>query len=406
MSDRVRAGLQAVAVFAAVYIAVGSWAWPRWWYEFLSEGLSGNLSYWLRLGSNLSTLLVERLLPLLAILVVVAGVVREVAAEQPRMLDRPRALAQQVLAIAALGLRSTVLLSVAAAVAVLGLATTDFRSRSERAAEDAQRNLHASIEESSREIQKQLEAIRSNKNSDLVPPLSKPATFIYLSESDIEGLWNQSTSQIRINRVVLESGASTTGSIGVDGGLLNAGVSGTVDGKQTKEYDRMADTPVRKLKELVEYLHSTKRLPRYSSSESSSEEIREFDKATTLLTTKYQFPLDTARIRDIRSKLSAEEVTKLLSELGTLTGVVLVEGDWAVQVTKTAFLLSRPFVPNISDPPQCLIELDKRSLSVENSALLTKVGTSTVRMSVLGMVFIGVAPQQRTLRLKPIAVFI
>jgi hypothetical protein len=175
--------------------------------------------------------------------------------------------------------------------------------------------------------------------------------------------------------------------------------------RKLTEYHQTPKNNERKLKDLVKYLFDKKLIKRYRNLRIESEDIRSLDEATQLLTGKFNLQIDQKQLRLLRDRLLSQEMQRLLTELHQLRGMILVEGDWSIDIQPESYVFRRPFVENVTNPPLCEIKLRKNDISTQYKDIIEGLKGSPMRLSILGNVITGISGDSRIVLLNPIAVF-
>lgn len=237
-------------------------------------------------------------------------------------------------------------------------------------------------------------------------PLADPTAFIYLSKENVESLYGQFEPELVPASVIEEMKNSTElkGELNLQNFLKTEAGKNALQSKIT-EYRQAPKSAERKLKDLVHYQFENKNIKRYGNLRVQSEEIKELDQATQMLATKYNLVVDQNQLRPLRDRLLGQEMQRLVTELHDIRGLVMIEGDWAVEIQPDAYLFTRPFVENVTEPPMCETKIKKNELSSQYRDIIEGLKGSRMRLSVFGNVITGLSNGSRTVRLNPIAVF-
>ena len=146
------------------------------------------------------------------------------------------------------------------------------------------------------------------------------------------------------------------------------------------------------------------KLRRYGHRRWNSEDLRELEDATTLLS-KYGVLADEKRLRDVRDRLLAAEMGRLERELQILHGLVLAEGDWTVDTTSEGYRLRTAVVDQVSYPLYFSVSLRKQDITQKSQDAVRTLEGRRMRLSVFGNVAAGVSAKVRDVHITPIAVF-
>jgi hypothetical protein len=237
-------------------------------------------------------------------------------------------------------------------------------------------------------------------------PLSVPTTFLYLDSQEVGSLYGQFEPELSTSLVVQE--IADTKEIGVEisaQDLLKTEAGRSQYQRRLEEYRKTEKSTERKLKDLLLYLDKNRLLKRFGDIELRSEELRKVDDATRLLTERYGFVIDKQKLKILRSRLLAGELRRLEEDLHGLRGLVLVEGDWSVELRADTYWFRRPFVENVTNAPVCEVKVRRDSLSPRSRDRIDGLAGRPMTLAVFGDVLAGGSGLSRTMLVTPIAVF-
>lgn len=132
--------------------------------------------------------------------------------------------------------------------------------------------------------------------------------------------------------------------------------------------------------------------------------MRKLEDATTLLS-GYGVVANESKLRAVRDRLLGEEMKRLETELQTLHGLVLVEGDWAVDSLPEGYKLRSPAVNQVSNPLYFTVFVRKREVSQKNQDEVQALKGQLLRLSVFGSVAAGASNSARDIHVGPVAIF-
>lgn len=237
-------------------------------------------------------------------------------------------------------------------------------------------------------------------------PLARPTSFVFLSKDNIESLYGQYEPELNRSTVIeeMQNAKDVRAGANVDE-FLKTEIGKSELQRRLTEYHQNPKNTERKLGDLLKFLLTSNYVKRYANLESKSTEIQKLDGATALLKSEYNLIVDPKQVTQVRDKLLAEEILRLVNELKELHGLALIEGDWSVETQPDAYILKRPFVENVTDSPVCETKVPKSDISAQNREIIEGLKGERMRLSVFGNVITGMAGSSRTVRVNPMAVF-
>jgi hypothetical protein len=276
-------------------------------------------------------------------------------------------------------------------------------SSGDRAAIQQSNEITAQLAESQARLQKSIDAMKPDEEK---PPLSQPTTFVFLDKAVVDSLYGQYSPELIPALVTEELKKSTE----IKAGANLEGYLSTEAGRQEfnsritqfKQTDKNSE---RKLEELFRYLNQNSQLKSFTNTRPTSADLKALDDATQLLSHKYDLIVDKRKLTALRDRLLSNEKESLDTQLRTLHGLVLVQGDWLVESRQDAFVLRRPFMEDVTNAPVCEVTLKRDGVAERNREILERMGRNRMRLSVFGNVLVGTSSQSNTVLLSPIAVF-
>ena len=243
----------------------------------------------------------------------------------------------------------------------------------------------------------------SDKNK---PPLSEPTAFLFLDKEVVESLYGQYSPDLQRTAVIEEitNSHEIKGEVSIEEFLKTSAGQQYLQ-KQVSQYQNSPKTPERKLKDVVSYLSAKSLLNRFNGLEPRSDDLKNLDQATHLLTSRYGIVINDKKLRSLRDGLLSEEIASLYKRLGSLKGIILVEGDWVVQSVGDGYRLRSPFVENVTNPAVCEIKLHRDEVPTRTRDILDSLNGKPIRLSLLGNVVVGLSESSRTIQLTPIAAY-
>jgi hypothetical protein len=236
--------------------------------------------------------------------------------------------------------------------------------------------------------------------------LAEPTTFLYVDQNAVEALYGQYEPDL----IVASAKSAIEDSTEIKAGTSIEEFLKTEIGRKTlaqeeMEYKAIEKKPERKLKELLPYLYSRKLIHQFDNQPvSSSEEARSLSSAVDLLK-EYGIPIDPKKLAAARDRILAQQLSKLEEDLRQLQGLVVIQGDWAVQNVGDQYRFTRPFVDNISHSATASFEIPKAQFSQGNKASIDKLGGGTLRLRLFGNVLTGLSNGSRSVTVNPTALF-
>lgn len=261
----------------------------------------------------------------------------------------------------------------------------------------------ADSNESMRKTQEQLDAWNKKDKA----PLSEPTMFVFLDNELVESLHGQYEPELVLAEIGKES--KTTEELKVEvkpNEMVSASIGKEQYQKRLESYKAVPKNIERKLKNVMAYLHERHLVSQFGSAlESQSDELKNIDQATQLLASKYGIVVNQEKLREARDRVFADQLAILNKRLTNLRGLVLVEGDWSVQVETDSYRLKRAFAENVTNPAFCEVKLRKDSVSPRGRDILESFGGKPLRLSVFGNVLVGISESSRSVQLTPIALY-
>ena len=287
-------------------------------------------------------------------------------------------------------------------VIAAGLSTAGVRSRDQQQLARTLKESQENLEKSQLELKRVLKD-NSDKNR---PPLSEPTAFLFLDKDVVESLYGQYSPDLQRTAVIEEitNSHEIKGEVSIEDYLKTSAGQQYLQ-KQVSQYQNSPKTVERKLKEVVSYLTEKSLLNRFNGLEPRSDELKNLDQATHLLTSRYGIVINDRKLRSLRDSLLSEEIATLEKRLASLKGIILVEGDWVVQSVGDGYRLRSPFVENVTNPAICEVKLHRDEVPTRARDVLDSMNGKPIRMSMLGNVVVGLSESSRTVQVTPIAAY-
>lgn len=175
--------------------------------------------------------------------------------------------------------------------------------------------------------------------------------------------------------------------------------------KRLTEYRQSPQSTERKTRDLLRYLLEKGAVKRYRNILNTSEEIKKLDESIEFLKSNYNLTVDSKQLTNVRDRLLRNEILRLIEELKALHGLILVEGDWLIDIQADAYLLRRPFFDNVTDPPVCEARIRKTDISPQNNDILESLKGQRMRLSLFGNVITGMSGDSKTVKVNSFALF-
>lgn len=336
-------------LFGLLIIAAGAALDPYWWYRFLFQRQFDDSGLW----TEAFTFLVYQWgwWIMFSAAIIYAILILQRTTVPDRLLE----VTKNMWGTYGIGKRAWIPWLILILLFVAGIRTAPQRSTSEQ-------HFAKIMADNDIQMKKSQEFINELNKKDK-PPLAEPTMFLFLDAEVVASLYGQFEPELALAEVANESKATNTakGDLTVDKVLtLSAGVE--QDQKRSASYKATPKTNERKLKELINYLYDKHLVSRFGGLETQSDERRNLDQAINLLTSKYGVVLNNEKLRELRDRLFAQELANLEKRLTDLKGLVLIEGDWFVEVTPESYKLKRRFVENVTNPAICEVKLHKSSI--------------------------------------------
>jgi hypothetical protein len=265
-------------------------------------------------------------------------------------------------------------------------------------------------------------------------PLEQPSRFIFLSTKVIDSLYTQREDSLAIAKVTEEVQASRNlkGEVKFTE-IFKTDAEKNDAQKRMTEYQTKKKTPEQQIKDLVGYLYKTKSIasygfqpyrPKWIAGEQiivragdikSTETIRdrseneEIDAAIQVLE-KYNLFVDQEKLKKVRGRLLATDIQALESELRNIQGQIIVVGNWSIQLRNDIYTFKRSFIDQISESPTCEFKLPKSFIIPESKLIIDDTVNSgkgtTIKLGVFGTVTSSVTGKTGKVALDPIAVYL
>jgi hypothetical protein len=390
-----------IIVGSLLFVVIGSFVFPAWWWGFLFESGFSTSRYWYRgIGSICQTFLI----PFLA---VCTFLYLEPIALKKRMIGsllkkRFNELCDFIFE------KDRYIILFLIAILVISLITLNARSLSYR---------------------RDYERRTMIQRDTIETPLEQPSRFIFLSTKVIDSLFKQLEDSLAVAKVTEEFQASRNlkGEIEFSD-VVKTGAEKNEAQKRITEYQANKKTPEQQIKDLVGYLHKTNSLPSYGLSPyprastvtdyiagdgtgriPKKSENEEIDDAIQLLE-RHDLFVDQEKLKRLRSRLLAEEIQTLESGLRTIQGQILVDGNWSIQLKNDFYIFRKSFVEKVSDSPICEFKLPKSAIIAESKSVVDDALSSSkganIKIGIFGSVTSSVPGSLGKVTLDPIAVYL
>jgi hypothetical protein len=380
--------IQIIILSLLVWSAVGIIVYPEWWYSLVYDSQYRSIDYWTS-GNLIATYnVIGYLFPSALIVWAILSFSGQQAHQRLVRANRRMAL----LVTNPLGYSVVVVLLIVAFL--IGLHFTGPRTQ-------ASRDIQASLEKSKRD----LEAIRAKISPAEVPPLTDPTSFTYIDPAEIESLYGQNEPELvpTLVKKRIEDSRKVDLSFGA-GDSAKADVGSSELQAEEQELKATEKNPQRKLKDLIDFLYEQKKLKRYGLDRPLPDELKKLDDATALLS-GYGVIADEKNLRGVRDRLFAEELNRLETELSTIHGLVLVDGDWTVEKGTDGYTFRAPVIEHISSPLSFEFHLSDSEIQAKTKEIIEKFRSRRIRLSAFGNVIAGASSNDQNVHIMPIAVY-
>jgi hypothetical protein len=387
--------IKLIIIGSLLFVAIGSFIFPAWWWYFLFEGgfASNEIWYW-----GISYICRVFLLPLLVICTFLY--LEPILLKQESIGLLVKKWSNRVESFVSKRDRYIVLFLIA--VLAVSLITLDVRSKSSRLGYTTR--------------------LPSRQNITEVP-LERPSRFIFLSEKVITSLYKQREGDLAIAKVTEEVQASKNlkGEVKL-AEVLKTDAEKSEAEKKITEYQATRKSPEQQLKDLVGFLYKGGAIPVYGQSRSvksvseetsrSSVEKSENQKLEDALKflERYDLSVDQEKLERLRSRLLAREIQNLESSLREVQGQILVIGNWLISFKDDSYIFSRSFIEKVLDSPICEFKLPKGTIIPESKSIINNVMSSdknrVIKLGIFGSVTSGVTGGSKKVLLDPIAVYL
>lgn len=196
------------------------------------------------------------------------------------------------------------------------------------------------------------------KNAYLNPPID----FIYIDSEKINSLFTQILPNLVIEKVLLE-GAKDVGSkaqLGVEN-LAAVEINYTRLDKQTVALKSVNNTPDRQAVELLNFIIRNNRVKRYEHIQFQSDFINKLETAKALLNNS-NIQVDEKNFLKARDKGLIAHITKAREEIENLQGLILVSGNYQIDLSKEQVILKHNFTKSSTQWPIYFQVVSEKSL--------------------------------------------
>jgi hypothetical protein len=372
-----------------LYVVIGSFYFPYWWYAFLFRGGLFSARHW-EWGLGYVT---ENLVwpAIVATILLALGYILSPDGWKTRIKSNFNSASS-------LAVRKKIR---AVEVLLLLLLALSLLTLSSRSARDPARFFDDI------EVRRLLaERTKDPAQDDWMRELLGPSSFLYLGKESIDSLYGQYEPDLIPTSVIEELKESNQ----IKGGVTLESFLTTEAGKEelrrrATEYKQTPKTPERKFKELLQYLLEKKFIRRYGSIQEWSPEVDELDQAINVLNTKYNISVDSKQVLSVRDRLLSQQMERLGNQLRDLKGLALVDGNWIVEKQADAFIFRRAFIENVTEPPICEIRIRKSELSESNRETIERLDGQPISLRIFGNALAGMTEASKVVHLNPIAIF-
>lgn len=398
-----------VVVGSLLFITVGTFVFPLWWWYFLARGgfLTSYLWY-----SGISYIFASSLIPFLTICMILylEPIVLKQGMLNSLLEKWFNRLTKYIYE------KDRYIVFVLVVFLIINLITLDDRSK---------------------ELRKRFEDGIAAQQSTVQSPLQKPSRFIFLYEKVVNSLYKQREDDVAVSKVTEEFQASKgiKGEVQISEIIKTDAEKSEVERRIT-EYQATEKTPEQQIKDLIDYLYKLNLLPtfgfsplqrdyvsRYPSAPSGYYPESQFygagygersdsDKVDEAVQTleNYGLSVEQEKLARLRNRLLSKEIQKMESSLRNLQGQVLIIGDWLIEAQNDFYIFRQPFIERASDSPFCEFKLSKSAIVPESkSIILDAVNSSAsreIKLGIFGSVTSRTTGQPSKVSLDPIAVYI
>jgi hypothetical protein len=197
-----------------------------------------------------------------------------------------------------------------------------------------------------------------------------PTTFLYIDNDAIEKLSGQYEPELVPETVVAEIKSSSDIKAGVSvEDFLKTEVGHSEFQRKMTEYKKVAQSPGRKLKDLLPYLAQHQLMQRFWGTISDPQEVILLDQAELTLQ-EQGIAVDRKQLAAARERILAAQLSNLEGKLRDLQGLVLVEGEWSVQSRGDRYVFSKPFVEVVTHSSLAEFTVKKSDLAPGYEAII------------------------------------
>lgn len=385
--------LTALILVLLVYVALGTFLYPLWWYPILVE----HKLPWLYLFEGIADAFRLYYLPIIQTTIVVATVV---------LLSRNSFSKKMRIELYSVYHSSTFLWMTAALgmfliiVNIILIAGLEDRTREER---ESQAKLEASLHNLNETMAKYEKETEEAKQ---LVPLSQPANFFFLDKGSADSLYGQYEPDLVPSLVLeeMQESSELRGKIGVNEYVATDIGKKELSRKMT-EYRSISKNAERKVRDLLQYLYDKSRFRTFRDIQPKSESLAELDKATRMLEQKHNLKIDTSLLQAERVKLMGQELKLTEEQLRDLHGLTLVEGYWTFREEGGNLIIERDFVDNVPNSPKCQVKISASEVSPKDLDIMRNLPKKVMRLSVFGNALAGLTDSSRVILVKPVAIY-
>jgi len=382
-----------ILLLLLIYVAVGTFLFPVWWYPILVEH---HLSFAYVVDGFAGAARIYYLAFFQTLIIVLTVVL----VSRTHMSKKLRTWTASVWKgttffwmSAALGMFLLILI-------IVGASGLDERTREDRDLEVRLEQARLNMNKLDAEIEK------SQEEAKRLVPLTIPTNFLYLDKDAADSLYGQYEPDLVPALVMeeLQESSELKGKISINDYITTEAGKKELSSKMT-EYRSVVKNPERKLKDLVIYLYDKNKFITFRDIQPKSETLAELDKAIRMLEQKHELKVDAAKLQTARAKFLSQELELTESQLRALKGLTLVEGTWVVSIQNGTLTLDRPFVDVVPNSPKCEVQIRTSDISPRDLEIISKLPTKSMHLSVFGNALMGVTDTSRTVLLKPVAIW-
>ncbi|MBC5774338.1 hypothetical protein H8S95_09725 [Pontibacter sp. KCTC 32443] len=296
-----------ILLVVALWLSVGIILFPDWYYAFFFEGFFWDFDFWLGGVRDILRYLINNPVIILFLIVVYFIIQRKVLKFQIPQLNFFTGLKSGSL---------IVIMSVIVGLLIFWIpSNSSFEYYNIGYIEDSSNKVNAST----------------------------PLDFIYINKNRVGNLFEQIKPDLVLKEKQLENQLGEEKNIANgDNPILNASYSETNQAKQTETYSASEISDPKKVKALLEHFETINAIRFYQKLELTAEDVKKLETFNNL-SQQFQISYDKLAYAKAYDKIVGETISKERSNMKSLTGQVLIQGDFLINISQDKLLLKHNY---------------------------------------------------------------